>query len=286
MLKLINGNIIAEKIKDDIVKEIVKLNNRPNLAIVLIGKREDSSLYVNLKEREAKKVGIDTHLYKCPENISENEALELISHLNKDPQIDGILVQLPLPKELNADKIISAINPEKDVDRFHPENLKILLSTCDHTHVMPPVFEVVLEILKEINFDIKNKNFCIISNSDIFGKSLGKVLECRGALATVVKSDADNLINKTKAADVLITAVGKKGCIKKEMIKNGAIIIDIGIIKEGKKVFGDVDFNSVKNKAAYITPVPGGVGPITITMAFKNTLALYKNKLKKGGNID
>lgn len=280
MLKLINGKLIAEKIKDTLVKEIISLKNRPSLAIILIGDREDSSLYVSLKEREAKKVGIDTHLYKCSESTSEKEILELIHYLNNDPQIDAILVQLPLPKNFNTDKIIKALNPAKDVDRFHPENLKILLNTCDHGDVMPPVFEVVLEILKEIDYKIKNKKICILANSDIFGKSLASVLRCRGALTDVIKSDFKDLTDKTKLADVLITAIGKKGFIKKEMIKKDVVIIDIGIIKKGKKVFGDVDFDSVKNVAGFITPVPGGVGPITIAITFKNTLTLYKNTLK------
>ena len=282
MAKIINGKALAEKIKDNIVKEIIKLNGlRPNLAIILIGEREDSELYVSLKEQQAKKVGIDTHLYKCPENINEQEVLDIIDHLNKDELIDGILIQLPLPKGFDTDAIIRAIDPAKDVDRFHPDNLKILFKTCDHHHVMPPIFEVVLEMLKSIDCQLQNKQICIVCNSDIFGKSLAKVLECQGARVEIVYTDNNDLVNKTKRADVLITAVGKSGFIKKDMIKKDAVIIDIGITKKGKKVYGDVDFEDVKNKVGYITPVPGGVGPMTIAMAFKNTLELYKRKHKK-----
>ncbi|MCK4554343.1 bifunctional 5,10-methylenetetrahydrofolate dehydrogenase/5,10-methenyltetrahydrofolate cyclohydrolase [Candidatus Parcubacteria bacterium] len=282
MPKIIDGKALAEKIKDNIVKEIAKLNGeRPNLAIILIGERGDSELYVALKEQQAKKVGIDTHLYRCPENISEQEVLDIIDHLNKDELIDGILVQLPLPKGLDTDTIIKAVNPAKDIDGFHPDNLKILFKTCDHHHVMPPIFEVVLEMLKSIDCQLRNKQICIVCNSDIFGKSLAKVLKCQGARVKIVYADNNDLVNKTKRADVLITAVGKPGFIKKNMIKKDAVIIDIGITKKGKKVYGDVDFEDVKNKVSYITPVPGGVGPMTIAMAFRNTLELYKKKHRK-----
>lgn len=281
MAKIINGKALAEKIKDSIIKEIVKLKIRPNLAIILIGKREDSEIYVSLKEKEAKKIGIDTHLYKCPENITGHEILEIIKCLNNDELIDAILVQLPLPKSIDTDTIIKAISPAKDVDCFHPDNLKILFKACNHTNAAPPVFEAVLEMLKSINCDLKNKQTCIIANSDVFGKSLKHVLKCKGAKARVVRADDKNLTSKTVQADILITAIGKPKFIKKDMVKKNAVIIDIGITKKNKKVYGDVDFEDVKDKAGYISPVPGGVGPLTIAMAFKNTLELYKVEHKK-----
>ncbi|MFH1822265.1 MAG: bifunctional 5,10-methylenetetrahydrofolate dehydrogenase/5,10-methenyltetrahydrofolate cyclohydrolase [Patescibacteria group bacterium] len=287
MVKIINGHKLAEKIKDEIVKEIKTLNpnepncptKRPNLAIILIGDREDSLLYIDLKEEEAKKIGIDTHVYKCPKNITENEIYDIINCLNKDEQIDAILVQLPLPAGFDTDGIIQAISPEKDVDRFHPNNLSVLLSTCDHAHVMPPVFSVILEILKSLNYDLNKKQVSIIYNSDIFGKSLAKVLTCRKAKVSLCHPSDPKLIKISSQADVLITAVGKKQFIKKEMIKKDAVVIDIGITKDGKKVFGDVDYEDVKEKAGYVTPVPSGVGPMTIAMLFKNTLELYKKRL-------
>ncbi|MFH1522816.1 MAG: bifunctional 5,10-methylenetetrahydrofolate dehydrogenase/5,10-methenyltetrahydrofolate cyclohydrolase [Patescibacteria group bacterium] len=281
MTKIIDGKILAEVIKDKLVKEIVKLKEaRPNLAIILIGEREDSKLYVSLKEKEAIKIGIDTHVYKCPVNAPGQEIFDMISCLNNDNLIDAILVQLPLPKGFDTDGIIQAINPAKDVDRFHPANLEILFKTCDHAQVMPPVHAVVLYMLESIKFDLKNKQACIISNSDIFGKSLAKVLECEQAKVKLTNIDDKNLNKITSQAEVLITAVGKPEFIKKEMIKKDAVIIDIGITKQGKKVIGDVDFEDVKNKASYITPVPGGVGPMTIVMLFKNTLELYKQRHK------
>lgn len=277
IMKIIDGKQLAEKIKDDIVKQIFKLKGkRPNLAIILIGERPDSKLYVNLKEREAKKVGIDTHLYKCPGNISEQEVLEMIKCLNNDKTIDAILVQLPLPENIDTDTIIMALDPAKDIDGFHPDNLKKLLSDCEFDGFMPPVFATVLEILKSITCDLKDKQVCIISNSDIFGKSLAYILKCRGAKTEMVKADEKKLADKTNQADILITAVGKPKFIKKDMIKQDAVIIDIGINDINGKVVGDVDFEDVKDKVGYITPVPGGVGPMTIAMAFKNTFQAYK----------
>jgi len=281
MTNIINGRLIAEKIKDKIAKEIFELggSKRPNLAIILVGDRDDSKLYVDLKEKEAKKVGIDTHVYRCASNTHEPEIFSMIDYLNKDKAINAILIQLPLPKNYDTDGIILAIDPRKDVDRFHPDNLKKLLRTCNHKEVMPPVFRVVIKILKEIKFDIKNKRVCVLANSDIFGKSLVSVLSCLGADAQTHKPDEKKLSEKTQKADVLITAVGKAQFIKKDMIKKGAIIIDIGISREQGKIYGDVDFDDVKETAGFITPVPGGVGPMTIAMLFENVLELY-NRVK------
>lgn len=276
-MKIIDGRALAEKIKDNLVKEILELkDDRPNLAIVLIGEREDSRIYVSLKEKEAKKVGIDTHLYKCPASITTEEVISMIDYLNNDEMIDAILVQLPLPEGQDTDKIIAAINPEKDVDMFHPENFRILMNTCNHQHVMPPVYEAVLYILREINFDPRDKEVFILANSDLFGQGLAKVLECLGAHVVTGRYNDHDLPVVSARADLLITALGQANYVKKEMIKEGAAVIDIGIAKENGKLFGDVDMEDVKEKVGYITPVPGGVGPLTIAMAFQNTIELYK----------
>jgi len=281
MVKLIDGRILAEKIKDNVVQEIIKLGGaRPNLAIILIGNRDDSELYVSLKEKEAKKVGIDTHLYRCDECILESEIIEIINHLNQDELIDAILIQLPLPEKFNTDKIIKTIDPRKDVDRFHPENVKAFMETCDHNHLMPPLFNVIFETLKSINCSLENKEVCALCNSDLFGDTLSKALECRQAKVNIVHKKNPKLKEITSKADILITALGEPNFIKKEMIKEGAIIIDIGITKKEKTVCGDVDFEDVKEKAGYLTPVPGGVGPMTIAEAFKNTLEIYKQRKK------
>jgi len=284
MVKIIDGSILAEKIKDKITQEIYALKGpRPNLAIILIGERADSQLYVDLKEKEAKKVGIDTYLYKCPQSITEQELLKIIKCLNDDETIDAILVQLPLPKNLATatDAIIKAINPTKDVDGFHPVNLAKLAKGCSADAVMPPVFAVVLEMLDSINCLLKDKKICLMVNSDIFGNNLANVLQCRGAQVDIATVNDSDLISKTVSADILITAVGQPRFIKKEMIKQDAIIIDVGISQQDSKVIGDVDFVDAKDKASFITPVPGGVGPLTIAMAFKNTLEIYKRRRNK-----
>lgn len=321
MSQIIDGRALAEKIKDGVVKDILEMGKvyakkisktheckcshsveghghihedseghkfagilsapRPNLAIILVGNREDSELYVALKEKEARKVGIDTNLYRCPEDITEEELLDMINYLNNDGSIDAILVQLPLPVGLDEDRIIAAIDPEKDVDGFHPKNLELLFKSCDSEAIMPPVFDTVLEMLKSIDCDLENKQVCIIANSDIFGNSLAKVLECRKAKTEVVRSDDENLKEKTSKADILISAIGRPKFITNEMVKTDAVIIDIGITKENGKVYGDVDFHGVEDKVGFITPVPGGVGPMTIACAFRNVLALYKRKCKK-----
>ncbi|HOZ55659.1 MAG: Bifunctional protein FolD protein [Parcubacteria group bacterium ADurb.Bin316] len=281
MAQIINGQVLAEKIKDEVAKEIYDLKGeRPSLAIILIGDREDSVLYVNLKEKEAKKVGIDTHIYKCPENISEREIYDTIEFLNKDDSVDAVLIQLPLPEGFDTDGIIRAIDPVKDVDRFHPENVKKLFASCNNKEVVPPLIAVILEILQSIDYDMRGKNICAIINSEIFGRSVKKVLECMGGRVQIAKSSDINLVEKTAKADLLISAVGKAKLVSSDIIKKDAVIIDIGITRDGDKVCGDVDFEDVKNKASFITPVPGGVGPMTIAMLFKNTLDLYKKKHK------
>ena len=287
MSKIIDGKKLAEKIKDNIVKKIMEINGdraerpkRPNLAIILAGDREDSRIYVSLKEKEAKKVGIDTHLYKFADNISERELLELTKYLNEDESIDAILVQLPLPPAIDADTIIMSVNPAKDVDGFHPDNLEKLLKGCDFKGMMPPVFAAVMEMIKSIDYEVKNKQVSIISNSLIFGQSLAHLFTCRGAKAELVEPEDKDFAIKTGRADILITAAGKPKFIKKDMIKDGAVIIDIGITKEKGRVMGDVDFKNVQDKAAYISPVPGGVGPMTIAMALKNTLEIFKQRHK------
>jgi methylenetetrahydrofolate dehydrogenase (NADP+)/methenyltetrahydrofolate cyclohydrolase len=287
MNKVIDGKKIAEKIKNEIVKEIKKMNFdsdcpkvRPNLAIILVGEREDSKLYVSLKEREAKKVGIDTHLYRCPENMSEQEIIETIDYLNKDDIIDAILIQLPLPQGFNTDKIILKIDPAKDVDRFHPKNLEEFSKTCGHHHVMPPLIASILKILENIKYEISGKNVCIISNSKTFGNTCAQAFKCQKAKAITTNIKDELMIKKTSKADILISVVGQPKFIKKEMIKRGAVIIDIGITKKDGHVYGDVDFEDLKEKAGFITPVPGGVGPITIAMLFRNTLELFKDRQK------
>jgi len=262
MVKKIDGHAIAEKFEDQIAEQIYKLDGpRPNLAIILVGERPDSKLYVSLKQREGVKVGVDTHLYELGEDISEEKLLETIDFLNKDNLIDGILVQLPLPPQFNTDKIIAAINPEKDADGFHDKH---------PYYVMSPVLASILACLEEIKFDYEDKTACVLHNSDIFGLSVKKILEEKG-MKVILKEEPEQ-------ADLIVSALGKPHFIKKEMIKEKAVLIDIGITKVGEKVLGDIDYEDVKNKASYITPVPGGIGPMTIAFLFKNVLEIFKAK--------
>ncbi|HZJ41590.1 MAG TPA: bifunctional 5,10-methylenetetrahydrofolate dehydrogenase/5,10-methenyltetrahydrofolate cyclohydrolase [Patescibacteria group bacterium] len=264
MVNLIDGTKIAKRVKDKIAQEVYKRKElRPNLAILLVGEREDSKLYVSLKEREGKKIGIDTHLYKLSAETSEKELLDVIDFLNKDKDIDGVLIQLPLPKKFNTDKIINALDPKKDVDGFHPQKPEYIVS---------PVIASVGACLDKTKMVGEGKKACSLHHSEVFGKGLIEMLKKRG-FTMVSKKDSDK-------ADLLITALGEPETIKKEMIKEGAVIIDIGIFKKDNKVLGDVDFNDIKNKASYITPVPGGIGPMTIAFLFKNVFEIFKRDKK------
>lgn len=262
MVKLIDGKLIAEKIKDDLFQKIFVLEGpRPNLAIILVGDRSDSKLYVSLKEKEGKKVGIDTHLYNLFQETSEEELLEVINFLNEDKLIDGILLQLPLPSKFNTDKIISAINPLKDVDGFHPDHPDYIVS---------PVIAAIQTCLEEVNILDKDKTVSIFYNSEVFADNLKKMLTAKKYKILPNKDS-----NK---AGVIISAMGEPKKIKEEHIKPGAVLIDVGITKVDDKVFGDVDFLSVKDKASYLTPVPGGIGPMTIALLFKNVWEVFVRK--------
>ncbi|MDA3815051.1 MAG: bifunctional 5,10-methylenetetrahydrofolate dehydrogenase/5,10-methenyltetrahydrofolate cyclohydrolase [Patescibacteria group bacterium] len=280
LAKIVDGKKIAERISSEVRREVVELQKNgkrlPGLAILLIGEREDSKLYVKLKEKEARKVGLNIHVYRCSQETSEDDIIKTIEHLNQDDEVDAILVQLPLPEGFDTNKIIEKIDPKKDVDRFHPDNVKKLLETCSHEEVIPPVLQVVIEILKDVDFDLNEKKVCVISNSEIFGKSLEKVLECQGGKVDLISADDADLKEKTIKADLLISAVGRPEFIGGDIIKGNVVIIDIGITKEGKDILGDINFKEAEGKASFITPVPGGVGPVTVAMLLKNTLTLYK----------
>lgn len=277
-MQLIDGKAIAERIKDDVVREVADSGGRPNLAIILVGEREDSKIYVTLKERQAKEVGIDTHVYKCDADMKEEALLAAIDYLNEDKQIDGILIQLPLPAGLDTDKVVARMSSAKDIDGFQPENLKNFLNSCD-SELQPPLVMVIAEILEEIAFAPEGKKVVALVNSEILGKVIKHSLECSGAQVELVFDNDPALTKKASQADILITALGKPKFVKTQMVKDNAVVIDIGInrLPDGS-VCGDVDEEDLSDKEGYLTPVPGGVGPITIAAAFKNTLELYKKK--------
>ncbi len=282
-MKLIDGKALAEKINDQTVQEVLRLEGKhPNLAIILVGDNPDSEIYVNKKIATGKKVGIETHLYKCDADIGQDKILEMIDFLNKDPAIHAIMVQLPLPKNqgYEADEVIKRISPEKDLDRFHPDNIRRMLDDFGDDIILPPVFAVIFTMLSSINIDLKNKKAAIVSKSEIFGGNLAAVFKFKRALAEVIHPDDKDLIGKISEADILISIVGRPKFIKKEMVKDGAIIIDVGITRDMGSIHGDVDFDDVKDMAGYISPVPGGVGPMTVAITLRNALKLYQQNRK------
>ncbi|MCK9439673.1 MAG: bifunctional 5,10-methylenetetrahydrofolate dehydrogenase/5,10-methenyltetrahydrofolate cyclohydrolase [Patescibacteria group bacterium] len=275
-MNIIDGKKIGEKIKTKIAKEVFSLiqagERRPSLAIILAGDRSDSSLYVSLKEKSAKEVGIDTSLYLIKEDDSEEDFIKTIKFLNNDDSVDGILIQLPLPKKFNTEKILKKINPIKDVDGFCVDKPQEILS---------PVVLAIKESLASLKKDFKNKKAFLFYNSEIFRNEVKNFLEKENIfLESYCMKDSsefdDKIIKKIKECEILITAVGKPRFIKKDFLFEGMTIIDIGISKEGEKVFGDVDFSDVKKLNINITPVPGGVGPMTVACVLKNTLIAYK----------
>jgi|SRR3989344_728633 len=279
----IDGKSLAEKILFDLRKKIIKENLHPGLAVILVGNDPSSRLYVKNKENASKKVGIDFHKYLCGNeffpNISENEIITMVEFLNNDPTISSIIIQLPLPKQFNTQKIIEAIDPRKDVDGFHPHNIKKILS--QRTENLPPLIKTIFYILKSIAMNVEGKRVCVLSRSDIFRQVIVKALEDRGAnvnATTLEGTDAKEILKK---ADIVISILGKPKIITGEMIKKDATIIDIGITKTENGFFGDADFESIKKVAKFATPTPGGVGPVTVAMLLDSVFELSKNKREK-----
>lgn len=282
-MRLLKGKKIAEKILKDLKRVIKKQKSKLALAVVLVGENKASEIYIKLKKQAAKKTGIAFFLYRFSKNSGEGEIIEKIKELNRDKKISGIIVQLPLPENLNTQKIINAISPEKDADGFHPENLKKFIA--GKNGVEPVFIKAIIKILESIpraellEFQElgSRRKAVIITNSKEFGNTMKIVLKHKGITGQYIfYKNYKKSLSAIGRTDIVITAVGKPGLIKGDMVKKGAIIIDGGITKKGKKVLGDVDFESVKNKAAYLSPVPGGVGPATIACLLENVYLLSK----------
>ena len=276
--QIINGKELAQKKREALKQEVEKLKEQgivPGLAVVLVGDDPASQTYVRNKQKACEQVGIRSMLYHYDGNISEQFLLEKIKELNEDPQVHGILVQLPLPNHIDEKVVIENINPDKDVDGFHPYNVGKLLIVED-TFIPRTPFGI-MEMLKEINYDLTGKHAVVIGRSNIVGKPVGQLLLQRNATVTYCHSKTADLAAVTKQADVVVCAVGRAKMITSEYIKDGAVVIDVGINRDEEgKLCGDVLFDDVKNKASYITPVPGGVGPMTITMLLENTIKAAK----------
>lgn len=275
MTVILDGKTLSEKILDNIKQKVSNLNSKPGLAVILAGNNPASEVYVRNKEKQAQNAGFNSSVYKLPENVTKEELLNLINKLNDNEKTDGILLQLPLPKHLAAYDFLDKIDPKKDVDGFHPINAgKLFLN--EKPYAIPCTPKGIVRLLDEYKIQIEGKNVVIAGRSNIVGKPLSALLLNRSATVTIVHSKTKNLPEITKKADILISATGKKNMITKDMIKKGAAVIDVGIIRnENNKLRGDVDFNGVKDIAGFITPVPGGVGPMTIAMLMENTLELH-----------
>ncbi len=278
-MKLINGKEISVSIREEIKAEAEKMSIRPGLAVILVGQDPASQVYVRNKNRACEEVGFYSEMYTLPEETKMDDLLGLIDQLNHSPQIHGILVQLPLPSHLDEEKVILAIDPKKDVDAFHPSNVgKIMIG--NHSF-LPCTPAGVMELLKRSGIDVCGKECVVIGRSNIVGKPQSMLLLHENATVTVCHSKTKNLKEVCSRADVLISAVGRAKFVTEDMVKEGAVVIDVGINRdENGKLCGDVDFESVAPKTSFITPVPGGVGPMTITMLMKNTLTAAKNAEK------
>lgn len=280
MAKIINGKEISAQIREQIKEETLKMQEEngvtPGLAVIIVGDDPASKVYVANKKKACAEVGFYSEEYALPEETDEHSLLELIDKLNKRPDIDGILVQLPLPKHIDAKKIVDSIRPDKDVDAFHPVNVgRIMIG--DYT-LAPCTPSGVMELIRSTGVTVEGKNCVVVGRSDIVGKPQAMLLLHENGTVTICHSKTKDLAGITKKADILVVAVGRAGFITGNMIKKGAVVIDVGMNRnEEGKLVGDVDFDSAAEVAGYITPVPGGVGPMTITMLLKNTLRAAEN---------
>lgn len=271
---LIDGQKIAEQIKNELKEKIAKINRKLKLAVILVGNDEASKLYIKMKKKACEEAGIDFLNYELPEKTSSDEIISLIKKLNEDKSITGILAQLPLPSHIKQEKIFESIDYKKDVDGFSPKNFGNLL--IGNEVLVPCTPLGIITMLEYLHINLEGKNVVVVNHSIVVGKPLAVMLLNRNATVTVCHVKTRNLVEHIKKADIVITAAGVPKLIKKEMIKEGAVIIDAGISKADGKICGDADFENVKEKASYITPVPGGVGPMTVAMVLKNMIKAYE----------
>ena len=280
--KILNGREVATLVKDRLKEEVLQLRSKgiyPGLAVVIVGDDPASRIYVNSKKKACDEIGIYSEEYALPSDTSQEELLALVKNLNKKENIHGILVQLPLPPHLDEEEVINTINPSKDVDAFHPQNVgKIMIGNPDFLPCTPAG---VMELIKASGVSIEGKECVVVGRSNIVGKPQAMLLLHANGTVTICHSKTNNLKETCKKADILVVAVGKAKMITGDMIKPGAVVIDVGMNRLGnKKLAGDVDFDSAVQVAGAITPVPGGVGPMTIAMLLKNTVKAAQLLLK------
>ena len=279
-MQILDGKALSSKIRSQVKEDVVALqkdNITPGLAVVLVGADAASAAYVNMKSKACKEAGIYSIVHEMPDTISQENVFEIITMMNNNPNIDGILVQLPLPAHVDTTAILEAIDPNKDVDGFHPYNVGRVVSGLDG--FIPATPYGVMELLKEYNIDPKGKNVCVVGASDIVGKPMATLLLNANATVEICHIFTDDLKKHTLNADIICVGVGVVNLIKEDMVKDDTIIVDIGINRlDSGKLVGDVDYDAVKDKCSYITPVPGGVGPMTIAMLLVNTIKAAKNR--------
>ncbi|MBN2423157.1 bifunctional methylenetetrahydrofolate dehydrogenase/methenyltetrahydrofolate cyclohydrolase FolD [Candidatus Woesearchaeota archaeon] len=271
---IINGKEIAEKIRQEIKAKADKLKKKPGLAVILVGDDPASQVYVRGKEKTCNELGFYSEIHRLDQNISEDELLNLVKGLNNNDKIHGILVQLPLPKHIDKNKVISLIKPIKDVDGLHPLNIGNLFT--GHKAIIPCTPKGIVKLIESTGEEIQGRNAVVVGRSNLVGKPVSVLLLNRNATVTICHSRTQDLKKHTQQADILVAAVGKPEFITADMIKQGAIVIDVGINRIDGKLIGDVDFENVKDKCSFITPVPGGVGPMTIAMLMENTIECYE----------
>ena len=278
MAQIISGKEVSAKVRAEVKEECEALKKQgiePGLAVIIVGDDPASRVYVNNKKKACAEVGFVSEEYALPAETSQTELLELIDRLNKKPEINGILCQLPLPEQLDEKAVINAISPEKDVDAFHPSNVgKIMIGDYDFLPCTPAG---VMELIRFAGIEVSGKNCVVIGRSNIVGKPMSMLLLHDNGTVTICHSKTKDLKKICSEADILVAAVGKARFVKADMVKEGAVVLDVGINRdENGKLCGDVDYAEVEPKASYITPVPGGVGPMTIAMLMKNTLKAAK----------
>lgn len=284
MAVLMDGKLVSEKTRENIKSEVERLKNEfnrtPGLAVIVVGDDPASAVYVRNKHKACLAVGMNSYQIALPATTSQDELISKIEELNADPLVDGILVQLPLPAHISEIAVTKAILPEKDVDAFHSENVgKIMIGKYDFLPCTPAG---IVRLLEFYNISVEGKSCVVIGRSNIVGKPMALLLLERNGTVTVCHSKTRNLKEITKAADIIIVAIGKPRFLTADMVKSGAVIVDVGINRgDGGKLVGDVDFEAVSEVASYITPVPGGVGPMTITMLLENTLTAAKKQIEK-----
>ncbi len=279
-MHLLNGKELAQKLQQEMTQEVTELKEKglqPGLAVILVGEDPASQVYVRNKERAANNIGMYSVVYRLPETTSEAELIAKIEELNHDDKVHGILVQLPLPKHINEDLVLDTIDPAKDVDGFHPMNLGNLFA--GKPTMIPCTPAGIMELIKLSGLDLAGKNAVIIGRSNIVGKPMAHLLLQANATVTICHSKTKDLPKVAKQADVLVVAIGRANFVTADFVKEGAVVIDVGINRdENNKLTGDVKFDEVAPLTSYITPVPGGVGPMTITMLMRQTIDAAKRK--------